>query len=203
MGFVVTFVPRNESAIHMAMGADQHRFYYRAGSSFLPMEAFMVADRLGRRPQPKLELAWRLERGSSTPERQKVALILGIRNVGQGLALYPALGVREPPNWSLSSYGLDGNGREGLPERVRSPIRAEGDLHLFAGGSEAVVHPGTVLEVTRLVTEVPHTCDDIPDVIVQHELYCEGFSYSGEVTVPVLEFVQSLRDAERGRGGTR
>ena len=55
VGYVITYVPKGQGEPHMARAKDQHRFYYRSGSSSLVMEPFMLADRYGRRPQPKLE----------------------------------------------------------------------------------------------------------------------------------------------------
>lgn len=190
-GYVLTLVPRSESELHMAIAAGQHRFYYRSGSSFSPMEAFMVADRLGRRPQPRLELSCRLERGSSDQHHQKVKAVIGIRNVGRGVALYPAIALRETGEWRLDPYGLDGNGHTGLPKRPRSVDPAGETTPLFAGGSDVAIHPGTVLEVTCMTAQVPHARDDFPDLSLVHDL-CQGFSYSGQATIPIMDFASLL-----------
>jgi hypothetical protein len=197
-GYVVTLVPRSESDLHMAVAADQHRFYYRSGSSFLPMESYMVADRLGRRPQPRLELDCRLERGSSDAHSQKVKIVIGIRNVGRGVALYPAIALQRAEGWALDEYGLDGNRRTGLPRRPRSADPTGVSVPLFAGGADTAIYPGTVLEVTCLSANIPRSQDDYPDLVIRHELYCDGFSSAGEATVAVMDFVSSLRES----GGT-
>lgn len=84
-GFLAMYIPKGESNPLMATAGDLHRYYYRSGPSFKPMPEWMVADRYGRRPQPKLELVWRKQRhayGDST-----VFIVqLGLRNVGRGLA---------------------------------------------------------------------------------------------------------------------
>src|SRR5262249_39228908 len=55
-GYAVPLVPRSDHDIHRAVAKDQHRYYYRTCTSLLMMEAYMVADRYGRRPQPRLRL---------------------------------------------------------------------------------------------------------------------------------------------------
>lgn len=190
-GFAATLVPRSESHLHMAMGPDQHRYYYRSGSSFLMMEAYMVADRLGRRPQPKLELSCRLQRGAVISSRVRIEVIVGIKNTGRGVALYPALALRKPDGWNFSEYGLDGNGHFGLPRRARSGDPYGTTALMFAGGSDVAVYPDTVLEVTCLRTEVPLGADKLPNLLIEHELYCDGFSDVGQSDVPVAEFIRS------------
>jgi len=54
-GYIISYVPQSD-LVHMATGKDLHRYYFRSGSSFPKMPSFMVADRYGRRPHPKLQL---------------------------------------------------------------------------------------------------------------------------------------------------
>jgi|GEM_PF-650393 len=192
-GFVITFVPKSETDIHMARAKDQFRFYYRSGSSFLLMEAFMVADRYGRRPRPKLELDYRLEHGGSSGRNIYVQLVIGIKNSGQGIALYPAVAIYESSTLKLDSYGLDGNGHTGLPERLRTSNRPEDARRLFVGGANDAIHPSTTLDVTCVRREIPLEVGDIPDLNIRCELYCQGYSASGEATVPMMYFFKKLR----------
>lgn len=192
-GFVVSLVPRSESEPHMARASDQHRFYYRSGSSFLPMESFMIADRYSRRPQPQLDLECRLEQGGSTPHELTVRVVIGIRNRGRGIALYPAVAIFETGDVVLDTYGLDGNGRTGLPERARSPRGADEGRRVFAGGADYVIHPGTALDVTCASRHVKVEQEPPEDMTFTYELYCEGQSQQGEVTVPLRDFVTKWR----------
>jgi hypothetical protein len=196
-GYALTLVPRSETDLHMAIGSDQHRFYYRSGSSFLPMEAYMVADRLGRRPQPHLELACRLQAGSYTGTHDKVHVVLSLRNVGRGVALYPALAIGKTERWEVAQYGLDGNGRTGLPRRTTTG-EAGSRAVVFAGGADIAIHPGTEFEVTRLTAEVPRLNDSWPDLVLEYGLYCDGFSFEGTTVVDPRAFIASMRESRRG-----
>ena len=192
-GYVVTFVPKGEGEPHMARAKDQHRFYYRSGTSFLPMEPFMVADRYGRRPQPKLEIAWRVEGASSGGNMLGLRIVIGIENSGLGIALYPAIVIHETPELKLSMYGLDGNRRTGLPERLRTPNTPHKERRMFAGGSDNAIHPGSILEVTCMERLYPKEVQNLADITVKYELYCEGFSANGEEVIPLFQEFQRIR----------
>jgi hypothetical protein len=192
-GFVVTFVPKSEANTHMAMGKNQRRFYYRSGDSFLPMEAFMVADRFGRRARPQLELECRLEPGSSSGRELEIRVVIGIKNIGQGIALYPAVAIQETPSLHLNSYGLDGNGNTGIPERRRTSSRPNKAYRFFAGGAGDAIHPGTTLDVTCVSHKVLLEQGSYSDLNIKHDLYCEGYASSGETSVAIEPFVLKLR----------
>lgn len=194
-GYAITYVPKGAGEPHMARAKDQHRFYYRSGCSFVPMEAFMLSDRYGRRPQPKLELAWRVMRtgGSGTAEHpisSTIVLILGIHNAGLGVALYPALALYEDDDCKLDKYGLDGNGHTGLPLRLSPFHPAEGRWRFHVGGVNDVVHPGTVLEVTRIRYEIPAGTAHLISQRVRYELHCQGFTRTDEVIIQVGNFLK-------------
>ena len=92
-GYIITLVPKGEGLPHMAHGPDQHRYYQRIGASFSPMQHFQLADRFARRPQPKLEFAWKLPppwtaSGSGTTVYH-FGLVMGIRNTGGGGSAIP------------------------------------------------------------------------------------------------------------------
>jgi hypothetical protein len=186
-------VPRSEGEPHMARAKDQHRYYIRSGASFLKMESFQLADRYGRRPQPKLEFAYRFERGGTSTDsggriRYRVLIIVGIRNIGLGIALYPALRILAPKNFPPDRFGLDGNGNPGLPEQVQAPKEREQNGHFFIGGANHVIHPTTTLDITRLEREIPSEALITQDITIRYSLYCQGFSRSDELTIPAGEF---------------
>lgn len=201
-GFVITFVPRGEGEPHMARAKDQHRHYYRSGASFLPMESFMLADRYGRRPQPKLEFTYRFERGGASTDprgniRHKAFIVIGVRNTGLGVALYPALRVLAPHDFPPARFGLDGNGNTGLPERAQTGQERVENGHFFVGGANHVIHPTTTLDVTRLEREIPSEELISQDISIGFGLHCQAFSASGELTIPACEFIVFVR-AMRG-----
>lgn len=190
-GYVVTYAPRSEGEPHMARAKDQHRFYYRSGSSFQKMEPFMLADRYGRRPHPKLEIVCTgqcdLGRQHLEGEGYVFSLMIGVKNTGLGLALHPALEIGSNRFFRLYEFGLDGNGGLGLP---RMDIVKNGN-YFFADNSNTVVYPGRTLLVAKFKTEAIDGTDDTfytPNVKVPYEIYCEGFSISGNLHVDMGKF---------------
>jgi hypothetical protein len=195
VGFAVSYVPRSDQGLHMAVGQDQHCYYYRTTDSFLKMEAYMVADRFGRRLQPKLELVYRLKatqtyngsRGSS----RLVEIFFGIRNIGPGLALRPALAIRSSEIIPFNNYGIDGNYHFGLTEKPRMSLHPDDYFRFFSGGSDDVVFPATTLSVIKADIEVWDVDPQGHDVTWPFELYCEGFATKGELTITADEIVRA------------
>jgi len=152
-GYVVIVIPASDSAPHRAtskrIGA--HHYWKRTGDSFYRMEHHDLADMFGRRQRPKLEVVWRMTRGQqdSTPSgpQRGGQIIIGIRNEGRSIARFPFLGVtiRSGPRWY--EYGLDGNGKIGLPRATTSRHSTE---TVYRGGANDVIHPGNELEVNAL-----------------------------------------------------
>lgn len=137
-GYAVTLVPPSDSGPHMAKGRED-RYYKRSGDSFVRLEHFDVADMFGRRPHPKLDISVDVRRAGRVGRDEMFRLVLGIKNSGKGIARAPHLGVRVVPPYSISQFGIDGNGSEGLP---RFPS-AEPEWVSFGGMADIVIHPGT------------------------------------------------------------
>lgn len=83
-GFAIVYVPRGEGEPVMATAAGLYRFYFRVNDKFEIMPQYMLADRFGRRPHPKLEMVWQPRAGGSEETRKRV--LLGVKNVGLGPA---------------------------------------------------------------------------------------------------------------------
>lgn len=139
-GFAVTLVPESDSGPHMAkLGED--RYYKRNGDAFLKMEHFDLEDMFGRRKRPKLSLEGRV-----TSPRDEI--VIGIRNVGRGTAKAPYLSFRVPQPFSLSAWGVDGNGHDGLP---KLPQGGDGLREPRYGANlTTVIHPDTTLDVCKI-----------------------------------------------------
>jgi hypothetical protein len=187
-GYVVTYVPKSQGLPSMARAKDQDRYYYRSGSTFRVADPTLIADRFGRRPLPRLEFTWRLTSIGRERDKCIVLIVLGIRNIGVGIALYPAITIAGIPCWH---FGVDGNRNPGLPARPLTYRSTSG--RTFAGGVNDAIHPGTTLEVTCAVVETPLE-GPVPGAKFQYELHCEGFSDRGEVEVPGEE-IDRERDA--------
>lgn len=75
------------------------------------MEHFDLEDMFGRRKRPKLRLTTRIDhRGAHT------SIFIGIENVGRGTAKAPYLAFDVEQPFRPSTWGLDGNGHDGLPK---------------------------------------------------------------------------------------
>ena len=193
-GFLVTYVPGSDSLPHMAkLGED--RYYKRSGDSFRRMEHFDLEDMFGRRPRPVLSLYTDVR-----VEGERLAVVVGIRNAGRGVARFPSLrlGVTKP--WHFSEYGLDGNYNTGLPMRMRSGGGAE-FVH-FAGGGDHVVHADDVLEVTRIGLGVgrgsPSRIDPPPPVDINYRIMAEGVRpIEDQYIIPSDRLVEAIRSAAK------
>jgi hypothetical protein len=147
-GFVVVYVPASEGPPRRSR--KDWRFYQRIGSGTFPMEYFQIADMFGTRPQPKMELFLEAigEFGSIPYDRVPHRFFwLGVSNTGRGLAKFPGVRFRrEGCSLNIDSFGLDGNGNHGLPQRP-----SDNEWVIFRGGVDDVVYPATTLKITRLV----------------------------------------------------
>jgi hypothetical protein len=168
-GFAVTLVPESDAGPHMAkLGED--RYYKRSGGSFYKMEHFDLEDMFGRRKKPKLALTLRLEGGGAHTD-----IFIGIENLGRGSAKAPyiAFNITEP--FRPRSWGLDGNGHDGLPklhfgQRLR---------YRYGASSNFVIHPGTIHEVTAVNLGMNPRPENLPaEVIIEYEITAEDSQIS-------------------------
>jgi hypothetical protein len=120
--------------------------YIRRGSSTAeatPDEIAKMGAVASGLAKPKLSVV-----GQRVKERH-TQVILGIMNdVGAAAARAPYLSFDLPDGFSLATYGLDGNGRNGLPE-VPQP-GSKWRTPKFAGTTAEVVHGGTTYWVTKI-----------------------------------------------------
>ena len=148
LGFVTILVPESGRGPHRAMlKGTCSQYYKRSGDSFYVMEHFDLADMFGKRRRPDLRFGWRfghfVTMGSGN---RHFSIILGLENIGRGIARYPLFGIRSLSGAVLSELGVDGNRNQGLP-KLRSDRSSE---ITFAGGINDVIHPGTTKGITAL-----------------------------------------------------
>lgn len=145
-GFVVMHIPASEGPPRRSR--KDWKFYQRIGSGTFPMEYFQIEERFGRRPPPKLELYLESARigthtySSSQPVRY---FILGLRNVGAGIAKFPSIRYRPAATLHVDTFGIDGNQNHGLPLRPSEP-----EWVVFRGGVDDVIYPQEVRPITKL-----------------------------------------------------
>lgn len=150
----------------------------------------MISDRYKRRPQPKLEFVWHAT-WDGTSDGFALGLVIGIRNVGLGLALYPAIVVHKVEYLGLGLHGIDSGSRYGL--QVRSTLH-DNSIRMFAGGVNDVIHPGTRIDVAkfRRVTKAKDL-SEVPELVtLRYQLHCDGWSSSGSVAIDLRSEFEAL-----------
>lgn len=177
-GYAVTLVPASDSGPHMAKGRED-RYYKRSGDSFVRLEHFDIADMFGRRAHPNLDMWVDFQRSGSVGPNEMFLAVFGIENSGRGVAQAPHMGVRVAPPYSISEYGTDGNGTEGLP---RFPS-AEPEWVNFGGMADVVIHPRTVRPVFGIRDK--WSPEEPADMEVEFELAAIG--------IPMRIFTWTLR----------
>jgi hypothetical protein len=165
-GFAVTLVPASDSGPHMAKGGED-RYYKRSGDSFYKMEHFDSEDMFGRRKKPKLSLYTNIRE-----KRENSQIIIGIINEGRGVAKAPYLAFSVDHPFHVSPYGLTGSHYEGLPA-LR--FTGGGLQNRYGAGSDFVIHPGTILEVTKLEIGILPTPEQAPkqDIKIEYAIIAE------------------------------
>jgi hypothetical protein len=187
-GYAVTYVPRSDGYPHMAIAKDQHRYYFRGGSSFLKMESFMVADRFGRRAQPKLSMVLKIGSVEMVADigRKPITtrrLTVSIENSGLGIARHPAIRIKPNELFNLDPFGIDGNRNHNLYLQLEDPTNFRG--YYFLGRGDDVIHPGTKRDVTRLCGTVSNEGLIGKEVTFDFELYCDGFVMIDTLSFPI------------------
>ncbi|WP_044796993.1 helix-turn-helix domain-containing protein [Bacillus cereus] len=140
-GFVVTYVPASDLPPHQAL-LGENKYYMRIGDSFNQMEHTHLSDAFGRRQRPVLEVYYEIQEhllSGSGPEREHdLSLIVGIRNIGRYVAVYPAIQIKAEKNLYLHE-GYE----EGLKLVPQTNDSRKKHGYMFAGGIDDTVHPGT------------------------------------------------------------
>lgn len=202
-GYLVTYVPASDSGPHMAKFSE-YRYYKRSGDSFYRMEHYDLEDMFGRRPKPVLSLHARPHVRLTSPgvheKTFSFRVVFGIENSGKGVAKYPCLSLSFASPYRHAQYGLDGNGRTGLP---LIPTSRMDHATVFGGGADHVVYPGLVLEVTKLeavdLRFAMHDLPEIQDLRVEYRIAAEGIAAVSDSYVltsrDILELVKA-RDTD-------
>lgn len=172
-GYLVLYVPAFDGNPCMAMSGED-RYYKRTGDRFVRMEQYEIADMFGKRRRPVLSLWVELSRGGITRGAGSttfdLSAVIGIQNSGRGLARFPYLELSSKP-YQISIYGLDGNRRTGLPRLMTRPVAQT--KHAFGGGSDHVVHPNRIVEVTTIEIRVDDPPRKASELTIEYSLGAE------------------------------
>lgn len=156
-GYIITYVPGSDSGPHMAR-LGEGRYYKRSGDSFYSMEHFDLEDMFGRRPKPLLEVVARVARApvltfGNQPATTTFDVILGLRNLGRGIARFPFLRVEAIAPYFVTNDELDSTSRYGLP--IQPSVKGIAvPSFVFGGGSDHVIHAGTEINIVRVRTHL-------------------------------------------------
>lgn len=201
-GFAVSLVPASDSGPHMAkLGVDQ--YFKRSGDSFVKMEHFDIADMFGRRPHPELSLRLTVKgdggRSSAGVKSIKFRVVGVIQNSGRGSAVAPYLSVKVHKPYTMSQYGVDGNGSTGLPR-----VGSSDSTYRFGASASVMLHPGTAIEVFGIQSEYEIGHPDIKDLVIDYKMNASDIPLQGgRITLAADEIAATLRDySSLTRGST-
>ncbi|MBK9386569.1 MAG: ATP-binding protein [Planctomycetes bacterium] len=195
-GLIAIFAPASDIAPHMARGGGEGRYYKRSGSSSVPMEHFDLEDMFGRRPRPKLALEIEVVRGGHSSggggrPRHDIETIFAIANEGRGVARYPLLALEIADPHGLCTYGLDGNGNLGLPQRRLGSAASR--CRIFAGGADDVVHGSTSIQVCKSRVALAVGCESATPLRFTFRIGADGSKViSGTGVVEEDDFLDVL-----------
>jgi len=173
-GFGLIFVPESSLPPHRVLlkhdGIKDH-YFVRSGESFVIASHIHLEDMFGRRPHPKLEFVAKPERTGGSG----AAVVVGLRNIGRGIAKFPYLAIEINHPYEISENGLDGNGHPGLPVLVQHSRTGRNER--YGGSASIVVYPESELDVTIIRFErnfATRPDQVIPDLIIKYSICCEG-----------------------------
>jgi hypothetical protein len=205
-GFSVIFVPESQLPPHRVIinAADEkikNHYFVRSGSSFTVATHSQLEDMFGRRPRPVLALTHSIVPKPSGGDWVTVYVKLTLENRGRGIARFPFLAVEVDPPYGVSLYGVDGNGKLGLPllgfiDACRSERDEVKGMQAAGGrfGSQdgLVLHCGMKVDVTCLkATILRQTCRQSSDLVFRYEIAAEGMPLQpDEVRIPAAELVK-------------
>ncbi|TGK59194.1 ATP-binding protein [Leptospira wolffii] len=189
-GVIATFIPESVSPPHMAI-SKLHQYYKRSGDSFYKMEHFDIADMFGRRRNPSLEFVYSIDNNGRSEDTIYAKIAVGLRNTGRGLARFPMLQIALNSPYSLSQWGIDGNGRRGLSERpTRNMPNRE---HIFVADSSIVIHPTSELWVTNLDSISVRKNSKFDSIKIQYNIFAEDMpSVNGSIIIPSDQIIDKL-----------
>lgn len=197
-GYVVMYIPKGEGEPVMATASGLSRFYFRSGTSFESMPQWMVADRFGRRPKPKLDLVWRIEHCYPSLHLQ-ASFVFGLKNNGLGLAHFPF--VHLSPSFPAQYLGSFNNDSLKPVEHLvgRGPVSGDSFERLsWLGDARHVIHPGITCEfATATIHDIPPLHDHRNfSIAVAYEVACDGYSHADSMVISKQEIYQRLPKRE-------
>lgn len=186
--YLATFVPESETGPHMAK-LGENRYFKRVGDSFYQMEHYDIADMFGKRRRPRLIVAYKVVGLYSVAQA-----VLSIRNEGRATAYAPFLAFNCEGDLTKSSWGLDGNKKEGLPVL---PSSYDGLQWAFCAGMDVALHPGMERQVSMLNRDRAKSVDPESGVKITYAIACQDQPLErGTISISLEELAPSISGRE-------
>jgi hypothetical protein len=188
-GFVVLSVPPTEGP---PCRSRKHRdFFQRITSGTYPMEYFQIADMFGKRHRPQLSLFLEVGRFHLDGQSYEREFTIGIENSGRAVARFPSLRFSRVSGINLNHYGIDGNGRFGLPMQPTEP-----EIVVFGGGADHIIYPGTVLKIAKLDQQAkPTGWVRVGDAL--QEWFFEDYTFAVELSADEVPLTRDMKSLPR------
>lgn len=191
-GYIVTYVPEWDGLPVKSCVAKSANFYMRTGGRFSQMPYSFLADRFGRRPQPKLRLKAQLVRD---PSSHSATLKFYVINEGRGLATKIAVVY----DANVPMCFVDGWGYASGFAVSTTPFKAE--PLCWEAPPEMVIYPESSRVCAQYFDNLTPSQLDAFRMAgnVTYQAFCEGYSFKGELEVRSIKdtnYEQILEMAE-------
>ena len=164
-GVAATYVPESERGPHMALNGHD-RCFKRAQDRFYRMAPYDIADMLGRRQRPALDIAYFLQKTSTywqNVTHAEIQITLTLINHGRASASLPYVRIQANRPFMISPLGVSAQ-QAGAPLEMTAET-AEPPAYSLAARAGFVVHPKASFQIARLSAVFRADNDVVPCVI--------------------------------------
>lgn len=187
MGFAITYVPKWDGMpVRSFVKGDSADYFIRAGQSVEQMPSSLLADRFGRRPQPKLRLAV-----NAKFEHSLLSLSFLIENYGRGIAknLSAWLDVDfNKPNKPQKSNGGVFNQVSIMPLSSAHPSHSGEFRQAY---DSLTLPPDSAVQCAWMNWNITEEFSKNLELTIETQLHCEGFSTNKTSQVILLSEIQT------------
>ena len=188
-GYVKTYIPKSIIAPHMANYANKH-YYKRSGDSFYIAEHYDIADMFARNTKPLVDLIvddirWRwIDRLNN---KVRIDIVFALENTGVVVAKFPLLSIWTNSLFTISEFGVNGNGLTGLKRQKRSNT-----YYNYHGENNTVLYPNLPLEVDLIRGEFSNLeMDQIPNMVISYLIAAENMEIvEGKISLSGAELLK-------------
>lgn len=187
-GFMVIYVPATDGEPVRATATGINQYYVRNGATTQIMSHAQLSDMFGRRPQPKLEIVWRIIKRAGVYD-----IAFGLKNSGRGIAKYPAMRflLSDPDEaGKLNVMNLHGGGPY-QRETTEFPTAI-----LYKGQASQFIHISTTEWVARYMTQCTFQTLITRGFKFEIDVLCEGMYRRETIEITKEQFLEERRKAQ-------